>query len=284
MNRLPTVHTAISTHDLILNLLIVLALFAAFAWSVRRGLLQAKEVLWIGTAMAFFATSLIFNAALRSNRPVYLMKGAPTLLGITALMVLPLVLAFAYGISALYRSVEEKQLAVAQFDSTTLRLLQGNIAALRRQIPLDAIIIPASADLRMRTGVAAAVKSFGGAVIELEALGKAPVAVGQAVATGGGRLSVSSVIHSVIAEKGRRLDADILKRALAAALQYAKSTGARRVALPALGAATGSLPAAEAAPATLQAVLKARKDFDEIVIVVFDKRAAPPYLAEFKKL
>ena len=34
----------------------------------------------------------------------------------------------------------------------------------------------------------------------------------------------------------------------------------------------------------MQAVLKARKDFDEIVIVVFDKRAAPPYLAEFKTL
>ncbi len=183
-----THHITHPDYDLIANLAIVLAIFAVFAWCARRGLLNAKEVAWLGLAIGFFATSQVFNAALRLNRPTYGVAHVWLLLGITALMTVPLVLALTYGVFALHRSLIDKPLATVQIEGMTLRLVVGNIAALKSDIPLDALVNPANTELRMGMGVAGALKSLGGRVIEREARQQAPIAVGQAVATGAGRL------------------------------------------------------------------------------------------------
>jgi O-acetyl-ADP-ribose deacetylase (regulator of RNase III) len=270
--------------DLVYNLVIVLAIFAVFAWCVRRGILNAKEVVWIGTAMGFFATSLIFNAVLRANRPIYGLNSPASLLGITALMTVPLVVALTYGIFALYRSLIEKELAVVQVDGMTLRLVLGNIAALKTETPLDALVNPANTDLKMGAGVAGALKSFGGSDIDREARAQAPIAVGQAVATGAGRLKARYIIHAAVMGRDRKTDPDKIKRALEGTFKCARKIGARRIALPAFGTGIGNAPAKVVAPMTIQAVLRARKDFDEVVIVVFNGRIAPFFQAEFKKL
>ena len=270
--------------ELLANLAIILAIFVVFAWCVRRGILNAKEVLWLGAAMGFFAESLVFNAVLRSNRLLYGLGNVWSLLGITALMTVPLVAALCYGIFALYRSIIEKELAVVTIDNLTLRLVLGNIAVLKSDPPLQALVNPANTDLRMGLGVAGALKSFGGSVIEREARAQAPLAVGQAIATGAGRLNAQYVIHAALMGRDRKTDLDKIKRALDGALKCAKKIGARRLALPAFGTGIGSTPAKSVAPLTLQAVLRARKDFDEIVIVVFNNRTAPAFQAEFARL
>lgn len=277
-------HITHTNYDLIYNLVIVLAIFAVFAWCVRRGILNAKEVVWLGVAIGFFATSQVFNAVLRANRFTYGVGHVWFLLGITALMTVPLVLALTYGVFALYRSLIEKPLAAVQIDGTTLRLVIGNIAALRSDIPLDALVNPANTELRMGAGVAGALKSLGGSVIEREAREQAPIAIGQAVATGAGRLKAKHVIHAAVMGADRKTDTDKIKKALDGALKCARRIGARRIALPAFGTGIGNTPARAVAPLTVQAALNVRKDFDEIVIVVFNGRVAPAFQAEFKKL
>lgn len=279
-----THHVLNANHDLIYSLVIVLAIFAVFAWCARRGILNAKEVVWLGIAIGFFATSQVFNAVLRANRLTYGMGSVWSLLGITALMTIPLVLALTYGVFALYRSLIEKPLAVLQVDGLTLRLVIGNIAALKSDIPLDALFNPANTELRMGAGVAGALKSLGGSVIEREARAQAPIAVGQAVATGAGRLNAKHVIHAAVMGRDRKTDPDKIKKALDGALKCAKKIGARRIALPAFGAGIGNTPARLVAPLMVQAAVNARKDFDEIVIVVFNGRIAPAFQAEFQKL
>lgn len=271
-------------HELITNLAIILAIFTVFAWCVRRGLLNAKEVLWLGAAMGFFAESLVFNAALRTNRVTYGLGNVWSLLGITTLMTVPLVGALCYGVYALYRNIVEKELAVVTVDGLTLRLVLGNIAVLKRDTPLDALVNPANTDLTMGAGVAGALKSVGGSAIQKEARAQAPIAIGQAVATGAGRLKARHVIHAAVMGRDRKTDLDKIKKALDGALKCARKVGARRIALPAFGTGIGSTPAKSVAPLTVEAVLRARRDFDEIVIVVFNGRAAPPFQAEFAKL
>lgn len=266
-----------------LNLLIGLALFAVFAWCVRRGILNAKEVVWLGLALGFFVASLVFNAVLNSNKAT-LGGGAWRLLGITALMVVPFVLSLTFGTWALYRSVIERELAAVTTDGLTLRLVLGNIAALKCDPPLDALVNPANTQLRMGAGVAGALKSFGGGEIEREARAKAPIQIGQAVATGAGRLGAKYVIHAAVMGPDYRTDLGKIKRGLEGALKCARKVGARRIALPAFGTGIGSTPAADVAPLTLDAVLRARKDFDEVVIVVFNGRVAPAFQREFAKL
>jgi O-acetyl-ADP-ribose deacetylase (regulator of RNase III) len=272
------------SHGLPFDLAIVLALFTVFAWCVRRGVLNAKEMLWIGAAMGFFATSLTFNSVLISNRLIYGVGSIRSLLGITALMMIPLVAALVYGIAALYRSVAEKELAVLTVENTTLRLVFGNIAALKREDPLDALIIPANTDLRMGAGVARTLKTFGGGAIEKEARAKAPIQIGQAVATCAGSLPARYVIHAAITERDRKTDIKKIDLALGGALKCAKTIGARRIALSAFGIGIGKNHAIAVAPMTVQAALRAHKDFDEIVIVVFNNPAASVFLAEFAAL
>lgn len=271
------------TNSVTYSLLIALSLFAVFAWCVRRGILNAKEVVWIGLALGFFAASLVFNAALSSNKAVY--GGSVwTLLGVTALMVVPFVLALTFGIWSLYRTLIEKELAVVTIDGLTLRLVLGNIATVKRDPPLDALINPANTQLRMDTGVAGALKSFGGAQIEREARAKAPIQLGQAIATSAGRLSAKHVIHAAVMGPDYRTDSAKIKKALDGALKCARKIGARRIALPAFGTGIGNIAAVDVAPLTIDAVLRARKDFDEVVIVVFNGRVAPAFRAEFAKL
>ena len=65
-----------------------------------------------------------------------------------------------------------------------LAVVDGDIAALE----VDAVANAANNHLWMGSGVAGALKRAGGEEIEREAVAKGPIAVGDAVATGAGRL------------------------------------------------------------------------------------------------
>src|ERR1051326_4155154 len=84
-----------------------------------------------------------------------------------------------------------------------LEVREGDIAALE----VDAIANAANDRLWMGAGVAGALKRSGGDEIEHEAVAKGPIAVGDAVATGAGRLPAKWVIHGAVMGQDLRTNA-----------------------------------------------------------------------------
>jgi O-acetyl-ADP-ribose deacetylase len=124
-----------------------------------------------------------------------------------------------------------------------LEVIEGDIAALA----VDAIANAANDRLWMGAGVAGAIKRAGGDEIEREALAKGPIAVGQAVATGAGRLAARWVIHAAVMGQDLRTSADAIGSATRSTLEVADEVGAESLALPAFGTGVGGFPVDECA-------------------------------------
>ena len=124
-----------------------------------------------------------------------------------------------------------------------LEVVEGDITALG----VDAIANAANDQLWMGAGVAGAIKRAGGAEIEREAVAKGPVAVGEAVATGAGRLDVKYVIHGAVMGQDLRTDEELVARTTRRCLEVADDLGCGSLALPAFGTGVGGLPLADCA-------------------------------------
>ena len=121
---------------------------------------------------------------------------------------------------------------------TKLELASGDIT----ELEVDAIVVPASTELWMDHGVAAAIKRAGGEAIEKEAVLQGPVQVGEAVVTTGHDLKARWVIHTALTEASPTADAGAVTAATRAALAAAERAHARSVAIPALGTGACAFP------------------------------------------
>ena len=83
---------------------------------------------------------------------------------------------------------------------TKLEIANGDIT----ELEVDAIVVPASTELWMDHGVAAAIKRVGGEAVEKEAVLQGPVKVGEAVVTTGHDLKARWVIHVALRIRLRR--------------------------------------------------------------------------------
>jgi O-acetyl-ADP-ribose deacetylase len=119
-----------------------------------------------------------------------------------------------------------------------LEIVDGDIAALE----VDAVANAANNALWMGAGVAGALKRAGGEEIEREAVAKGPIAVGDAVATGAGRLPARWVIHGAVMGRDLRTNADLVARTTASCLRVADELGCESLALPAFGTGVGGFP------------------------------------------
>jgi O-acetyl-ADP-ribose deacetylase (regulator of RNase III) len=124
-----------------------------------------------------------------------------------------------------------------------LEVVEGDITALE----VDAIANAANDHLWMGAGVAGAIKRAGGEEIEREAVSKGPIALGDAVATSGGRLRAKHVIHGAVMRQDLRTSADVIAQTTRRCLELADELGARSLALPAFGTGVGGFPLAECA-------------------------------------
>jgi O-acetyl-ADP-ribose deacetylase (regulator of RNase III) len=106
----------------------------------------------------------------------------------------------------------------------------------------------------MGAGVAGALKRAGGEEIEREAIAKGPIPVGEAVATGAGRLSARWVIHGAVMGQDLRTNADLIERTTRTILRVADELGAESLALPALGTGVGGFPLDRCAQLMVRAV------------------------------
>lgn len=155
------------------------------------------------------------------------------------------------------------ELSVAETDITALEV--------------DAIANAANERLSMGAGVAGAIKRAGGDEIEREAMAKGPIPVGDAVATGAGRLAARWVIHGAVMGQDLRTDAELVRRTTRRCLDVADELGAESLALPAFGTGVGGFPLDECARIMVDVARRFEpRSLRRVVFAVFgdDARAA----------
>ena len=151
-----------------------------------------------------------------------------------------------------------------------LEVIEGDIAA----VEVDAVANAANDHLWMGAGVAGALKRAGGAEIEREAIAKGPIPVGDAVATGAGRLPAKWVIHGAVMGQDLRTNAELVERTTESVLRVADELGAESVALPAFGTGVGGFPLDECARLMVRAVRAHEpRTLRRVVFAVFGEEA-----------
>ncbi len=147
-----------------------------------------------------------------------------------------------------------------------IEVVEGDIAALE----VDAVANAANDRLWMGAGVAGALKRAGGEEIEREAVAKGPIEIGDAVATGAGRLPARWVVHGAVMGQDLRTDADKVARTTRRCLEVADALGARSLALPAFGTGVGGFPLDECAEIMVGVVSGYEPDsLERVVFAVF---------------
>lgn len=149
-----------------------------------------------------------------------------------------------------------------------IQVLEGDITKLE----VDAIANAANAELRHGGGVAGAIVRAGGRSIQDESDAKAPIELGEAVATGAGLLPAHWVIHAATVHLGGPTSAEIIREATASILRVADELGARSLGLVAFGTGVGGFPVTEAAEIEVEEVRRhvaGGSGLDRVVFCVF---------------
>ena len=131
-----------------------------------------------------------------------------------------------------------KVLAEEKVGGATLRLVQGDLT-LR---DVDAIVNAANSHLQHGGGVAGAIVSRGGSVIQDESDSIGFIPVGTATITTGGELPARYVIHAVGPRMGEGDEDAKLKSAVESVLRLAVGNGLRSISMPAISSGIFGFP------------------------------------------
>jgi O-acetyl-ADP-ribose deacetylase (regulator of RNase III) len=157
-----------------------------------------------------------------------------------------------------------------------LVVVEGDITALEA----DAVANAANNELWMGAGVAGAIKRAGGAEIEQEAVALGPIEVGEAIATGAGRLKARHVIHGAVMGQDLRTDAGLVGRTTRRCLELADELGSRSLALPAFGTGVGGFPLDECARIMVgEARTFEPTNLERVIFAVYGAEAASAFRA-----
>ncbi len=140
---------------------------------------------------------------------------------------------------------------------------------------VEAIVNPANSECMMGGGVAAVILRAAGREVEREAVEKAPVPVGEAVKTGGGKTRFQAIIHApTMVHPEEKIPVRNVARATCAALRVADGAGLRSLAMPGMGTGVGGVApaaAAEAMLAEIRAFVPQAKFLERVVLVDVNK-------------
>jgi O-acetyl-ADP-ribose deacetylase len=157
-----------------------------------------------------------------------------------------------------------------------LEVVEGDIT----ELEVDAVANAANNELWMGAGVAGAIKRAGGSEIEQEAVAQAPIAVGQAVATGAGNLRAKHVVHAAVMGQDLQTSAELISQATRRTLEVADELGSHSLAMPAFGTGVGGFPIGQCAELM---VTEARAfepaNLERIVFAVFGHDAEQAFRA-----
>lgn len=136
------------------------------------------------------------------------------------------------------------------------------------QIACDAIVNPANSYGYMGGGVAGAIKRIGGIEIEKEAVSKAPIDVGKAVATKAGSLQCKYVIHApTMKQPAMRIGVENVRLATRAALELGVELHLKSIAIPGMGTGVGGVPVIDAAEAIINIAKGYEERFEKIILI-----------------
>jgi O-acetyl-ADP-ribose deacetylase len=144
-------------------------------------------------------------------------------------------------------------------------------------LEVDAIANAANTALRHGGGVAAAISRAAGPELQRESDERAPIGLGEAVATTAGELPSKWVIHAATMELGGPTSAEVIRRATASTLRAADELGAKSLALVAFGTGVGGFPVDEAARIEVEEVerhLAEGSGLERVVFAVFGDKTA----------
>jgi O-acetyl-ADP-ribose deacetylase (regulator of RNase III) len=147
----------------------------------------------------------------------------------------------------------------------TIEVVRADIT----KLDVDAIANAANTQLRHGGGVAAAVSRAGGSEVQRESDERAPIGLGEAVATTAGEMPSRWVIHAATMELGGPTSAEIIRRATASTLAVAEELGAKSLALVAFGTGVGGFPVEEAARIEVEEVRRHLDGDSRLERVVF---------------
>lgn len=153
-----------------------------------------------------------------------------------------------------------------------ITLQKGDITALET----DAIVNAANSALWMGAGVAGAIKRAGGQEIEDEAVRQGPIAVGEAVVTGAGKLRAKLVIHAAVMGTDLVTGAEKIRSATKSSLLRAEELALKNMAFPALGTGVGGFSYSEAAEIMINTVsdhLAGESHLEEVRFVLYTDEA-----------
>jgi len=170
------------------------------------------------------------------------------------------------------------------YKETRITVTSGDITKLE----VEAIVNPANSQLIMGGGVAGAILRAGGDQIQKEALRKAPIPIGNAVATTAGRLKAKHVIHApTMTRPAMATNRENAKLATRAALQCATRIGIETIAFPGLGTGVGGLDFEDSATAMVEEIkrhIDTGTTIREIVLVGFDVELAQAFKNAIRNL
>lgn len=153
-------------------------------------------------------------------------------------------------------------------------VVEGDIT----QLSVDAIANAANDRLWMGGGVAGAIKRAGGEEIEREAMALGPIPLGEAVATGAGRLPARYVIHGAVMGQDLQTSADLIRCTTTSCLRVAEELGLGSLALPAFGTGVGGFALAECAKIMVAALREHRPaTLQRVVLAVYGAEAAAAF-------
>lgn len=166
------------------------------------------------------------------------------------------------------------------FKGVKIKVLQGDMTKLK----VDAIVNPANSFAYMGGGVALAIKNAGGEEIENEAIKKAPIEIGKAVATSAGKLSARLVIHApTMKNPAGETDGEKVKLATLAALKCAEENGVNSIAFPGMGTGVGCIPYEVAAKVMVETIInyiKGKVKVNEIILVGYNEQLASEFISK----
>ncbi len=156
-------------------------------------------------------------------------------------------------------------------NDTEIKLIQGDIT----NSETDAIVNAANTGLILGAGVAGAIKSKGGSVIQEECNEIGPIELGDAAITTGGNLIAKYVIHAASMHLGGKTDDQSLKYSVWNSLRVGNSKNIQSIAFPAIGTGIAGFPIDECAEIMLEVFnnyLKTENhDYKSIEVVLFSE-------------
>ena len=161
--------------------------------------------------------------------------------------------------------------------SLLISVIQGSIL----EAEADVIVNAANSHGIMGGGVAGVIKRAAGQDVQDQARAQAPIAVGQAVLTSGGKTTFKGIIHApTMPEPGMRIPIQNVALATRAALMLADEKAFGSIAIPGMGTGVGGVTHHDAAvkmvqevrtfvPRTLRSVILV--DVDQLMVAAWNE-------------